>query len=328
MKKKTLYAVLIILLASASFFRFSRPEEVVVLEKQSPSRGEVRKVVNVDAKVKAERYADIAADSPTLIESFSVDENETVSEGQELLRLDMKSLEAQAQEALAALRRAEAAERHARRKWDLLKPEQKEEIKQATEQARAAYRKAAALTEKAIIRSPLDGVVVRKNARAGEVASGILLRIIDPKSLYLEALIPESDIGKVSVGDETTVVFDAYPDKKLGGRLASLGISGVLRQGNTYFKARVELEDKEEILFLEGLNAEVDIQIDSRENVLRIPRRFVKKDEEGYFVYVAGKEEGKPFQKRRFQSGLIGEDYVEILSGLEEKDVVLSIQSN
>jgi RND family efflux transporter MFP subunit len=327
MLKKIIITVLVILLIGGFvFFVRSRKVEVPYTESQVINT-DIKKTINVDATMNPDVYADIASELPTLIESIEVDVNDEVEKGQELLTLDKKSIAAQIANAKLAVERAELAEQQARRKWDTLKPEERESIKKATQQARESLNEVYAQATKTTITSPIDGIVIEQNGRVGEVAQGTIMRIIDPKSLQVEALVPEVDVSKVQKGDNSYIVFDAYPDKVVKGTFVSMDYGSTLDQNNTYFKAIIDIDDKTDITILDGMNAEVDIEIDSRSGVTAVPREYAKKDDQGYFVYKLKPEAGREqFKKVYFEEGLLGDDYVEVVSGLSVGEKIALLQ--
>lgn len=75
------------------------------------------------------------------------------------------------------------------------------------------------------IRSPIDGVVDRVFAQAGEyVRPGQRLAIVhDPKRVWIEANVKETQIRKLAAGQPAEVRVDAYPGKVLRGRVRSIG---------------------------------------------------------------------------------------------------------
>ena len=288
-------------------------------------RGRVEKVIEVDAQVKPEIYADISSELPVLVNDVFVKENEVVSKGQKLFILDQKSVNAQIAQARLAVEKAELAEKNKRRHWDLLKPEERMEIKKTTEEARQKLNEIYAQSSKLTIVSPIDGVVVRRNVNPGEVASGIAMKIVDLNSLRIEALIPEVDIGLVQIGSLAEVSLDAYPDKILTGKIISIDSTSTTKENSTYYRAIIKLDDLQGVRFLEGMNAEVDIITDKKKNVLRVDRDFVKKDEQGYFVYLLNFGDDKKPVKKYFQAGLVGEDFVEVESRLSVGEKVVLI---
>jgi HlyD family secretion protein len=70
-----------------------------------------------------------------------------------------------------------------------------------------------------VLKSPASGVVLTRPAEPGEVAAigATILTITDLNNVYVEAYIPESDLGKVRLGQKATVSTDAYPEKKYAG---------------------------------------------------------------------------------------------------------------
>lgn len=291
------------------------------------ARTDIHKSINVDALMKPNVYADIRSELPTLIKSVSISKNDQVEKGQELFELDKKSISAQIANAKLAVQKAELAEKLARRKWDILKPEEKDSIKKTTQQARENLRELYAQANKTTITSPIDGVVIEQNARLGEVAQGTIVKIIDPQSLQVEVLVPEVDIAKVKVGDRARIVFDAYPNKIIEGTFRSMDSGSTIKQNNTYFKAIVSIDNnKDNLTILDGMNASVDIETASKKNVLAVPRDFAKKDNKGYFVYVLNKDESRKegqFGKKYFKAGLVGDNFVEVISGLSAGDKII-----
>ncbi len=316
-KKIIITVVVVVLIGGVIFFVRSRKSEQPYTQSQATTT-DVHKTINVDATMNPDVYADIASELPTLIASVDVEVNDEVKKGQELFRLDKKSIYAQINNAKLAVERAELAEQQARRKWDMLKPEERKSIVKATEQSRQTLNEIYAQAAKTTITSPIDGIVIEQNARVGEVAQGIVMRIIDPKSLQVEALVPEVDIAKVSKGDKSFIIFDAYPDKIVEGTFVSMDTGSTLKQNNTYFKAIIDIDDKDDITILDGMNASVDIEIDKKTGVTAIPREYAKKDDNGYFVYILNDDTGhkEQFAKKYFQEGIVGDEFVEVVSGL------------
>lgn len=324
--KKYIIGVIVVgLVVAGGLFLVHSKNKPADYEEYEIDRGQVKKVIDVDAQVKPEIYADISSELPVLVKDVFVKENEVVSKGQKLFTLDQKSVNAQIAQARLAVEKAELAEKNKRRHWDLLKPEEKMEIKKTTEEARQRLNEIYAQASKLTIVSPIDGVVVRKNVNPGEVASGIAMKISNLNSLRVEALIPEVDIGLVQIGSLAEVSLDAYPDKILTGKIISIDSTSTTKENSTYYRAIIKPDDLQGVRFLEGMNAEVDIITDKKENVLRVDRDFAKKDEQGYFVYLLNSGDDKKPVKKYFQAGLAGEDFVEVKSGLSVGDrVVLS----
>jgi len=73
----------------------------------------------------------------------------------------------------------------------------------------------------ATVFSPLSGTVLSKNAEPGEfVAAGTpVVTVADLREVWLRGYIPETDLGKLRLGQEVAVTTDSYPGKKYEGRV-------------------------------------------------------------------------------------------------------------
>ncbi len=95
--------------------------------------------------------------------------------------------------------------------------------------ARAQLQEARALYEKTIIRSPIDGTVLRKHHREGESVSNSstvpdpILTIGNKKVLRVRVEIDETEVNQVRVGQKAYVTADAYGDRKFWGRVIRVG---------------------------------------------------------------------------------------------------------
>ena len=77
------------------------------------------------------------------------------------------------------------------------------------------------------IRSPVDGVVARTFVEVGEfVSPGQRIALVyDPKALWVETNIRETELDRVRVGQRVEIAVDAYPDRKLEGRVERIGLA-------------------------------------------------------------------------------------------------------
>ncbi len=283
----------------------------------------VSKSIKVNAVLKSSNYADISTEIPTLVKWVGVEINDKVKKDERLVVLDKSTITAQIKNLKLAVGRAELAEQEGRLKSSHLSSKQILSLKKASEQAREKLNEVYAQAKKTTLRSPIDGVVIRKNVNSGEIASGVLLRVIDINSLQIEAFVPEVDIAKVRKDQEVVVIFDAYPKDKQRGIVKKIEMGSSELQGNTYYKAIIEISNLENLILLEGMNAEVVIKYENKLKVLSIQRDFTKKDDDGYFVYKKeiNDKDDVSLKKVYFKEGLIGDKNVEIISGLSEGQV-------
>ena len=78
--------------------------------------------------------------------------------------------------------------------------------------------------EQSLMRSPIDGVVVKKQGTVGEFISAgqSVITLIDPNKLYVTADIEETKLGKVKVGQPVEITIDQYDSQKFTGKVKSI----------------------------------------------------------------------------------------------------------
>ncbi|EKQ51624.1 MULTISPECIES: efflux RND transporter periplasmic adaptor subunit [unclassified Clostridium] len=79
--------------------------------------------------------------------------------------------------------------------------------------------------EQSLVRSPIDGIVVKKQGTVGELLSTgqTLITLVDPSKLYVSANIEETKIEKVKVGQPVDITIDEYDSQKFTGKIKSIG---------------------------------------------------------------------------------------------------------
>jgi HlyD family secretion protein len=307
--------------------------------------------------VRARRRAKLSPGTGGNVVEILVERGQRVKAGQLLLRLDDSTLAAQLELAARALTVAEAsherscisAERAAREldrnrglgagivsddmldRLDSLERMARAEcaVSQAeVERARAAVGVARTELEKTRLIAPFDAIVAEKSVELGEwvtpsvplLAAPELIDAIDPSSLYISAPMDEVDAARLSVGLVVRVSIDPYPDRVFPGRVARVApfVLDLERQNRT-IEVEVELDDASfASSLLPGTSADVEVILETRQNVLRIPTRALLS---GGRVLVVEREK---LVEREVGIGIKNWDWVEILRGLEEGEPVVT----
>ncbi len=184
------------------------------------------------------------------------------------------------------------------------------------------------------ITSPISGTIAYKNNKLGDVISNfqstnskVMVTVVDSSVKKFAMQVDELDIAKVKVGQEVVITIDALDGKEYIGTVTNINTIGTTVSGITSYTVLVELENYPEIYA--GMNVDADIQITSVPNVMRVPLSAVRK---GNVVYkkvadanFQDADSSVPigYQKVNVEIGQNNSDYIEIISGLEEGDVVL-----
>ena len=126
--------------------------------------------------------------------------------------------------------------------------------------------------------APFDGIITNVQILKGETAPATpIITILAADAFELKARIPEIDITKIQTGQKATAVFDAQSTELYTGTITYVSPLATLIDGVAYFEAVISLERTPEWI-RSGLNADVDIVISKKENVLRIPKRYIVTD--------------------------------------------------
>jgi HlyD family secretion protein len=187
--------------------------------------------------------------------------------------------------------------------------------------------------ELTILRAPFDGIVAEINGELGEfvtpspvgVATPAAVDVIDTSCLYISAPIDEVDAPAVKVGQPAIISLDAFPDGNFTGvvRRVAPYVLDLEKQARTVeIEAEIDLSkmNPEAAALLPGYSADIEVILDERQNVIRIPSQVIVG---GDHVYVL---ENDIIREREIETGLTNWEFSEILDGLAEGDwVVLSV---
>lgn len=136
------------------------------------------------------------------------------------------------------------------------------------------------------IRAPVDGAIIEKPVEKGQVISSptqdfgggtLLLKMADLSAVQVRALVDETDIGKVSAGMPAAVTVAAYPNQPFAGEVVKIEPQAVVDQNVTMFAVIVSIRNPDGLL-LPGMNAEVDVSIAERRDVLTLPIMALRTD--------------------------------------------------
>ncbi len=313
--------------------------------------------------VEACQRARMAPPTGGQVAHVAVAEGDRVRAGQVLLSLWNNDLRAEVQlaesEAAAAHARAEeacvladVADREAKRLLRLKKSElvSEERVDRAVTDAtarQAACRAAQAAAkvsdarvsvvraelERTLLRAPFDGVVAEVNAKLGEFVTpsppGIptlpAVDLIGQQCLYVSAPIDEVDAPAVQPGQEARVTLDAFSGRHFRGQVQRVAPYVLERekQARTVEVEAAFIDAGEVKTLLPGYSADIEIILETRNDVLRVPTEAVL---EGHLVLVYDPE-SEELQQRQFTPGLANWKYTQVLSGLEAGErIVVSIE--
>ncbi len=188
--------------------------------------------------------------------------------------------------------------------------------------AKATLAEVEATLAAAALVAPFDGTVISVGVEVGdEVSSGMaVVTLADLSKLEISASVDESEISQVSVGQEATITFDAFPGKTMRGKVLEVPLEGSVVNSVVSYAVPLSLKGAEGLALRSGMTANVKLQVGSRQNALLIPVLAVKQSEDGDVVLVRDANSGTV--ETRVETGLSNGTYVEVVKGLNEGDQV------
>lgn len=315
MKKKTLIIVLSLVVIIAVVLGFT------LLKKNSNNkpkyrtdkvtRGDIEAVVTATGTLNPVVLVQVGSQVSGKIEKIYVDFNSKVKKGDILAELDQSQLqakieqnEANYQNAQASLERAKISLEIAQKKYEralslfeknLISYEEKEQAEANYLQAKSDLIAQQARTEQAksqleaskvdlgyaIIRSPIDGVVISRNINVGQTVAAsfqapTLFEIAnDLTKMEVECLVDEADVGKVKEGQKVKFTVESYQNETFNGVVRQVRYSAQTVQNVVSYSAIIDV-DNSSLKLLPGMTATCSIIVGEARNVLRVPNAALR----------------------------------------------------
>jgi len=177
----------------------------------------------------------------------------------------------------------------------------------------------------ATIASPIDGIVTEiESPIAGVNITPATARftIADPSTTKFVANVDESDIGGVRIGQKVIIALDAYPEDEFEGDVVKIAFASITtRGGGTAFPVDISLPENIDQRFKVGMNGDVEIVLESRDEVLTVSLEAIKREKGKTYVQII---EGKNIKDIEVEIGLESDTKVEIHKGLVEDQIVIT----
>jgi len=285
--------------------------DVVKYRKEALGRGDVEALVVTSGTLNPIEIVEVGAQVSGKVEKLYVDFNSLVSSGQVVAELDQEPLrmkidqnEASYKSRVASLERAKVTLETAEKKYERSKALFEKELISIEEmdaaeasylgaktdliaaEASLAQAKSALDLSKidlsyAVIRAPVDGVVISRNVNVGQTVQSsfqapVLFQIAtDLTKMKVECSVDESDIGKVKEGQKVRFTVEAYPNETFQGVVQQVRFSPETVQNVVTYTTIVNLENPEKKLF-PGMTATVSIIVGEAKDALRVPNAALR----------------------------------------------------
>jgi HlyD family secretion protein len=310
--KRWFIAVILVAVAAVTalvFWKDSNSSSAVYYKTQEAQRGDLTVIVTATGTLQPTNKVDVSSELSGIIKTVEADYNSKVKVGQPLAKLDTLKLEAQVTQSKAALESAKAKvlQAQATVKETRSKLAQLRRVKELsnnkvpsqteTDAAEAALERAladvasakAAVSQsqatldanqtdlsKAVIRSPVNGIVLTRKVEPGQTVAATL----DPPVLFklaedltkmeLHVDVDEADVGNIQEGQNATFSVAAYPNRTFDARIIQARFGSTTTSGVVTYETVLKV-DNTDLSLRPGMTATADIIVKKIDKALLIP---------------------------------------------------------
>lgn len=269
---------------------------------------------------------EVSSEVAGMVKSLRFDSGQTVKQGQLLLELDSSTDHADLQGLLAeqklAQLRVERAARMIEKKF--IAQADLDQQQAQLDEANAAVNSKRTLIDKKQIKAPFSGELGIRRVDVGKFldkgAAIVSLQQLDP--IYLDFTLPERHIARLELNQPVDITVQAYPERVFSGRIQA--IDPVISSDARAVRVRAKLDNHDKKL-RPGMFAQVRIDSAQPRTILSLPDTAISYNPYGnsVFLIVAG-QAGTTVQSRQIATGQTRDGRVEVLSGLNAGDRVVS----
>lgn len=261
------------------------------------TQGPLETLVSSTGTLAALETVEVGTQVSGTIARIEVDYNDPVRKGQVLAVLDQALFAAQVREAEANVSRARAslaeAEDEYRRNQPLfekgfLSAREFLPVSTGVDTAKASLAAAEASLARArtnlaytIIRSPIDGTVIKRSVEAGQTVAASLntptlfLIARDLAQMQIEADVDESDIGQIRTGQPVRFTVQSYPGEIFTGKVSQIRLQPRTISNVVNYTVLVDAGNDKGLL-LPGMTATVDFVVSRVEDALLVPNAALR----------------------------------------------------
>lgn len=298
MKKRTIIPAAVLLFAVGAYFLFFRgTTKKYEFRFDKVTQGDITMNVTATGTINAVTSVDVGTQVSGIISKLYADFNSIVKEGQVIAQIDPTFLQQAVKDAEASLERAKAQYADAKRTGERTKAlfekglesqanndaaqTQLESSSAALKQAVASLDRAKINLAYATIYAPISGVVIDRKVNVGQTvaasfSSPTLYTIAnDLSKMQVQATVDESDIGRISIGQEATFTVDAYADERFSGQVSQIRLAPVSIQNVVNYTVVIDVVN-DQLKLMPGMTANVQILVGKSNNILRVPNMALR----------------------------------------------------
>ncbi|MBN2007979.1 efflux RND transporter periplasmic adaptor subunit [candidate division KSB1 bacterium] len=328
MKRKTKITIPVIIsmavIIAALAFRGKKEDDKTTYTYAEITKGDIENTVDATGTIEPVTTVEVGTQVSGIINKIYVDFNDRVKKNQLMAVIDTTILSVQVRDAKANLLRSQAQFDEAKfsfeRTEDLYKRNLLSELEYITAQSNYQSAKAGVMSSQnsldraelnmryAFIRSPIDGTVIYREVEEGQtVASSfqtprLFLIAEDLSKMEIHALVDESEIGQIKVGQSVQFEVQAFDEKKFTGTVRQVWLQPETVQNVVNYTVVVDADNPGNLL-LPGMTATIDFIVEQKKDVLLAPIAATKLQPTEKMVKIMMANMRKQFENRKDSTG-------------------------
>lgn len=171
--------------------------------------------------------------------------------------------------------------------------------------------------------APFTGVLIKSptSVTGVQLLATDAFELVNPETLVFKALVDESDIALIKKEQAANIELDAYQGENLDSLVNYISYQSVPSASGTAFIVEFPISSTDLNKYRLGMNGDVKIKLETKENVLTIPIISIKERDGKTFVEI--KTGNKTTEEKEITTGLETDEKVEVLSGLSVNDEIV-----
>ncbi len=354
--KYVLIAILVIgALWAAMFFIKSNSKSAITYDTQKPFISTIEKKTVATGKVVPEDEVEIKPQISGIIEKIYLEEGSQVKAGDLIATIKIVPNEQSLNQARGRVRNAEIAQKNVQIEYDRNKALfdkgvissqdfnalqlQLDQADQELSNSRADYQiirkgsSGGSSSANTNIRATVTGTILEIPVEEGDQViqsnnfndGTTVAAIADLGKMIFEGKVDEGEVGKLEIGTPLKISLGAVEGAELNAKLKFIAPKGIEETGAVQFKIEGDVEVDEDIFIRAGYSANASIVLEKKDSILVIQEallQFDKKTDKPYVEVATGSAEEQKFERRDIEIGISDGVNVEVVSGLDEEDLI------
>jgi HlyD family secretion protein len=266
-------ALVIVYKVLASIFGWGGPQYKTVALEEGP----LAVTISASGTLNPVKSVQVGTQVSGMVQEIYVDFNDVVKKSQVIARIDPREWQARFEQAEANYILAKRNHDNNKRliEKNFISPSALDQTLSAYKSAKASLTMAKKALDDTVIRSPVDGVVVKRSVERGQTVAASLqapeLFIIaqDLADMQVETAIDESDVGRITEGMTATFTVDAFPGKVFQSKVKQVRKAPINVQNVITYTVLLSAQNTD-LKLLPGMTANTSIITEQKEKVLRI----------------------------------------------------------